>query len=121
MKKVDDYIKRKIEDGSLDQGEYELIKEKAKVVSKIIEYRNKHNLTQKQLGDKIGVSQQYISKIEEGDFHNLEDVDALLHPIGYTLKLNVEPWSGFKKLLKVHNGFEKYAWATEGSRKKKKR
>lgn len=38
-----------------------------KVISLIREYREKKNLTQKELADKIGTDQTFISKIEIGE------------------------------------------------------
>lgn len=89
MKKVDIHIKEKIKKNPDLKSHYDLIKQKAKVVKKIIEYRNKHNLSQTQFAKELGVTQQYISKIEEGEFSNLETVESLLYHIGYRLKLEV--------------------------------
>jgi len=89
VKKVDDYIKGKIKKDSELKSRYDLIKQKAKVVKKIIDYRNKHQLSQTQLAKKLNVTQQYISKIEEGNFSNLKTVENLLYHIGYSLKLAV--------------------------------
>jgi transcriptional regulator with XRE-family HTH domain len=89
MKKVDDYIKDKIKKDPGLVLRHELTKQKVKVVQKIIEYRNEHKLTQAQLAKKLNVTQQYISKIEEGDFSNLASVENLLYRIGYRLQLEV--------------------------------
>ncbi|MBA3066202.1 helix-turn-helix domain-containing protein [bacterium] len=89
MKKVDDYIKRKMKKDSELESRYDLIKQKAKVVQKIIEYRNKHQLSQAKLAKELNVTQQYISKIEEGNFSNLKTVENLLFHIGYRLRLAV--------------------------------
>ena len=61
------------------------------VVKEIIEYRIRHNVSQAQLAEQIGVTQQYISKIEEGEFSNLDTIENVLHHIGYRLKLEVVP------------------------------
>ena len=74
MKKVDDYIK-----------------EKAVVVKKIIEYRIQQDLSQLQLAEEIGVTQEDVSKIEEGEFFNLNTIENILHHIGYRLKLGAVP------------------------------
>lgn len=89
MRKVDDYIKEKMENDPDFESRYDLITQKVKVVKKIIEYRDRHNLSQAQLAKELGVSRQYISQIEEGEFSNLETVEHLLHHIGYRLKLEV--------------------------------
>ncbi|MBU0693621.1 MAG: helix-turn-helix domain-containing protein [Candidatus Omnitrophica bacterium] len=44
---------------------------------------------------QLGVTQQYISKIEEGEFFNLETAENLLNHIGYHLKLVV---------VRIHSG-----------------
>lgn len=91
MRKVDDYIKEKIKRNPDFEARYDLIMEKAAVVKEIIEYRIRHNLSQAQLAKEIDVTQQYISKIEEGEFSNLDTIDDILRHIGYRLKLEVVP------------------------------
>lgn len=89
MKKVDDYIKDKIKKDPEFALRHELTKQKVKVAQKIVEYRIKHKLSQAQLAEKLNVTQQYISKIEEGNFSNLRSVENLLYPMGYKLQLGV--------------------------------
>ncbi len=91
MKEVDKYIKDKIEANPDLKARYDLISEKADVVTKIIKYRDQHNLSQTQLARKIGVSPQYISKIEEGEFTNLKTVDKILNYMGFVLQLRAIP------------------------------
>ena len=91
MRKVDDYIKEKMKKDPGFKERYDLIREKAAVVKEIIEYRIRHNVSQAQLASQIGVTQQYISKIEEGEFSNLDTIENVLHHIGYRLKLEVVP------------------------------
>jgi len=91
MRKVDDYIKEKIKRNPDFKARYDLLMEKAAVVKKIIGYRIRHKLSQEQLAEEIGVTQQYISKIEEGEFSNLDAIENILEHIGYRLKLEVVP------------------------------
>ena len=91
MRKVDDYIKEKIKRNPDFKVRYDLLMEKAAVVKKIIAYRIRHKLSQEQLAEEIGVTQQYISKIEEGEFSNLDTIENVLEHIGYRLKLEVVP------------------------------
>ena len=91
MRKVDDYIKEKIKKDPDFAARYDLIKEKVVVVKEIIGYRIRHKLSQAQLAKEIGVTQQYISKIEEGEFSNLDTIENVLGHIGYRLKLEVVP------------------------------
>ena len=91
MKKVDDYIKEKLKKNPDFKARYNLLTEKAAVVKKIIEYRLRHKLSQEQLAEEIGVTQQYISKIEDGEFSNLDAIENILEHIGYRLRLAVVP------------------------------
>jgi len=91
MRKVDDYIKEKMKKDPGFKERYNLIREKTAVVKEIIGYRIRHNVSQAQLAEQIGVTQQYISKIEEGEFSNLDTIENVLHHIGYRLKLEVVP------------------------------
>ena len=91
MRKVDDYIKEKIKRNPDFKARYDLLMEKVAVVKKIIAYRIRHKLSQEQLAEEIGVTQQYISKIEEGEFSNLDAIENILEHIGYRLRLEVVP------------------------------
>lgn len=70
---------------------YELEEQKLDIVKQIIAYRIKHNLTQGGLAKKADVSQQYISKIENGDFSNIMTLEKILLFIGLTIKFTVVP------------------------------
>jgi len=48
------------------QKNLEDIKVKYLIIKELIIYKNKNNLSQKQLGDKLGFTQQYVSKIIKG-------------------------------------------------------
>lgn len=89
--KVKEHIAEKLKKDPGFKERYNLILQKAEIAKKIIGYRIKHNLTQAELADELGVSQQYISKIEEGHFSTLDMVENVLSHIGYRLKLKVEP------------------------------
>ncbi len=91
MRKVDDYIKEKIKRNPDFKARYDLLMEKVVVVKKIIAYRIRHKLSQEQLAKELGVTQQYISKIEEGEFSNLDAIENILEHIGYMLRLEVIP------------------------------
>lgn len=98
MKKVQEHIDEKLKDGSEFKERYNLILQKVEVAKKIIGYRIKHNLTQRQLADELGVTQQYISKIEEGNFSTLDAVGHILFKMGYRLRLKVESNKAIPKL-----------------------
>ncbi len=65
---------------------YELDSIKTEIALKIIKYRIKHRLTQGQLAKKVGVSQQQISHIEDGDFSSFQTIQKILLAIGYKIK-----------------------------------
>ncbi|MBC8474086.1 MAG: helix-turn-helix domain-containing protein [Candidatus Omnitrophica bacterium] len=90
MKKIQNHINEKLKKDPEFNERYNLILQKLEIAKKIIEYRIKHNLTQKELADELNASQQYISKIEEGAFSTLDAVDHILFKIGYRLILKVE-------------------------------
>ena len=90
LKSVDEHFREKSKDPRLREL-FGLEKEKAKIVSLIIKYRADHHLNQSQLARKVGVSQQYISKLEEGDFSNLATIQKVLLALGYHVALQAIP------------------------------
>ena len=67
------------------------LEQKLKIVKHIIGYRIKNNLTQTDLAKKIGVTQQHISKIENGEFSSMSTLEKVLLSIGYTVKIRAMP------------------------------
>lgn len=70
---------------------YDLEFQKLEIVKHIVDYRVKHNLGQGNLAKKVGVSQQHISKIENGEFSNVTTLSKVLLAIGYAVRLQVIP------------------------------
>ncbi len=70
---------------------YDLELQKLEIVKHIVDYRIKHNLGQGELARKVGVSQQHISKIENGEFSNVATLSNVLRAIGYAVRLQVIP------------------------------
>ena len=70
---------------------YELEEQKLQIVKRIVDYRMKHNISQKQFADKAGVTQQHISKIEKGEFSSVTTLEKVLIFIGYTVKIQAVP------------------------------
>lgn len=85
MKSVRQHLQEKLKDVHFKEV-YELDQLKFALIKPIVEYRIKNNLTQKQLADEVGVTQQYISKIENGVFSDMEMVAEILHHIGLQIK-----------------------------------
>jgi DNA-binding XRE family transcriptional regulator len=90
LKSVDEHLREKCKDPGF-RGMLQLEEEKAKIASLIVRYRADHHMNQVQLARKVGVTQQYISKIEEGDFSNLSTVWRILRALGYRIFLRVSP------------------------------
>ena len=88
--KVEDHLKELLKD-PLFRELYALDTVKFELIKKILRYRIKHRLTQRQLAKKVGVSQQQISKIEEGEFSKLATIQKLLRAIGYHLAVAAVP------------------------------
>ena len=87
---------------------YELDQQKLTVVKRIIAYRIKHNLTQGQLAGHVGVTQQHISKIENGEFSSVATLEKVLLAIGYSVRIQAVPLSGktrnrLNKILSKHS------------------
>jgi DNA-binding XRE family transcriptional regulator len=87
---VKDHLKEELKDPHFKEL-YELHQQKLAVVKKIVDYRVKHDLSQGELAQKVGVSQQYISRIETGDFCTVEVLEKVLTAIGYAVRMQVVP------------------------------
>lgn len=90
MKSVNEHLKEKLKDSYFKE-QYELDQQKLQIVKPIIEYRIQHNFSQGELADKIGVTQQHISKIENGEFSSIATLEKVLLFIGFTVKLTAVP------------------------------
>jgi DNA-binding XRE family transcriptional regulator len=90
LRKVRDLLKEDLKDPHFKEL-YELDQQKLAVVKMIVAYRVKHDLTQGQFAHKIGMTQQYISKIENGDFSSVAALEKVLLAIGYMVKMTVVP------------------------------
>jgi len=66
---------------------YELEQQKYAIVKKIIDYRIKKNVSQADLAKAAGVSQQHISKIENGEFSSIVTLEKVLLHIGMTVRM----------------------------------
>ena len=90
LESVDKHLKEKLKDPYFKEL-YELEEQKLGIVKHVIDYRIKHDLNQKALADRIGVTQQHISKIESGDFASVMTLEKVLLAIGYTVQLRAIP------------------------------
>ena len=88
--KVEDHLNEKLKDPYFKEL-YELEDQKLQIVKRIVAYRVKNELSQKQLADKAGVSQQHISNIENGVFSDLATVSKVLLLIGQKVQIRTVP------------------------------
>lgn len=89
---VDRHLERKLGD-PLFRELYELEMQKAQITRLLIAERIKRKLTQGQLARKLGVSQQQISKIENGNFTDLKVVQKVLLTLGHSIRVVAVPLS----------------------------
>ncbi len=92
MNSVNAHLKEKLRNPYFKEL-HELEEQKLWIVKRIVAYRIQHKLNQKQLAEKVGVTQQHISKIESGDFANVMTLEKVLLAIGYTVRLRLVPLS----------------------------
>jgi len=107
MKKVRDHLKKKLRDPYFKEL-YDLEVQKMRIVEHIINYRISNRLSQKKLADCVGVTQQFVSKIENGDFSNILTLEKVLLFIGLTIRLETKPLpkkirSNIQKKIKEDN------------------
>ncbi len=88
--KVAEHLKEKLKDPYFREL-YELEEQKLAIVKRIIAYRIREKLSQAQLAERAGISQQHISKIENGEFSNIATLEKILLFIGFTVKLKAVP------------------------------
>ena len=79
---------------------HELDMEKAEIAKKIVRYRIENNLTQEQLAGKLSISQQQISKVENGDFSSISTLAKILLALGYFIRINTYKLS-FKRAAQL--------------------
>ncbi len=105
IERVEEHLKEKLKDPYFKEL-YELEEQKLDIVKRIVAYRIKHDLAQKDLAKKANVSQQHISKIESGDFSSIITLEKILLFIGLTIKLTVVPLGQNAKRIiarKIHS------------------
>lgn len=101
--KVSDHLKEKIKDPYFKEL-YELEAQKFAIIEKIVDYRIKKGITQSDLAKEVGVTQQQISKVENGEFSSVITLEKILLAIGMTVQIKAVP---IKKNGKVSRLAEK--------------
>ncbi len=69
----------------------ELDEEKLKVAKVIVGERIRRGFSQAVLARRLGVTQQQVSKLENGDFDNLATLQRVLTILGYQVKVSAIP------------------------------
>lgn len=87
-KTVNQHLKEKLNDPYFKEL-YELEQQKYDIVKKIVEYRIKKKISQSELAKEARVSQQHISKIENGEFSSIMTLEKVLLHIGMTVRIKV--------------------------------
>jgi transcriptional regulator with XRE-family HTH domain len=90
MREVNKHLEEKLRDPYFKEL-YELEEQKLNIVKRIIDYRIRNKLSQAQLAKRVGVTQQHISKIENGEFSSIVTLEKVLLFIGFTVKFEVVP------------------------------
>ncbi|MBZ0165535.1 MAG: helix-turn-helix domain-containing protein [Candidatus Omnitrophica bacterium] len=100
---VDKHLREKLKDPYFKEL-YELEQQKYVIVRKIVDYRIKNKISQAGLARDVGVSQQHISKIENGEFSSILTLEKVLLYIGMTVRIKaVELAPEVKKRLAARN------------------
>ena len=90
LQRVDEHLKEKLRDPYFREL-HELEEQKISIVKRIIEHRIKKSLSQKDFAKQVGVTQQHISKIENGEFSNISTLERVLLFIGLTVRMSAVP------------------------------
>lgn len=88
LKSVKEHLEQKLRDPYFKEL-YELEQERMKIAKFFIDYRIKNNLTQEELAKKLGITQQYVSKLEEGIFSNIREVAKILLVMGFKIEFRI--------------------------------
>lgn len=68
--KYEDFLEEQLSDEEF-RNEYNKIEEQFTIAMEVIALRQKHNLTQKELAERVGTSQPAIARLESGNYRNL--------------------------------------------------
>ena len=90
LKAVEEHLREKQRHPSFRELQ-ELDEEKLKVAKVIIGERIHRRLSQTALARRLGVTQQQVSKLENGDFNNLGTLQKVLSVLGYHVRVSAIP------------------------------
>src|SRR5438093_621002 len=69
------------------EAEVQLEAAKLELAEHLVEYREKKDMTQRQLAERLGIRQQVVAKIENGSNITLETLIKFLNVLGIVLKV----------------------------------
>lgn len=91
MKTINDMLEKQLEDDEFRK-EYEAIQPEMDIIKALVDARNSLNLTQKELAERTGINQAYISKIENGTRNpSINLLKRLADGMGMVLKIEFIP------------------------------
>jgi len=90
LKRVEDHLREKRRHPAFRELQ-ELDEEKLKVAKVIVGARIHRRLSQVALARRLGVTQQQVSKLENGDFDNLATLQKVLSLLGYQVRVSAVP------------------------------
>ncbi|MBI4597117.1 MAG: helix-turn-helix transcriptional regulator [Candidatus Omnitrophica bacterium] len=90
LKSVEEHLQEKRRHPSFRELQ-ELDEEKLKVANVIINERVRQKLSQTTLARRLGVTQQQVSKLENGEFDNLATLQKVLSILGYHVRVSAVP------------------------------
>ncbi|MCK4912469.1 MAG: helix-turn-helix transcriptional regulator [Candidatus Omnitrophica bacterium] len=103
MKSVKKHLNAKMKDVGFKE-HYKLDLVKLQFIKPIIAYRIKHKLNQTALAKRVRISQQQISKIENGDFSSFDAVIKVLFAIGIEItKVQTQEKANSRKHISSKN------------------
>ena len=88
LARVQEHLREKLHDPQFKES-YAVELFKAQVAKEVVQVRMKEGLTQEELADKVGVSQQEISKIENGEFQQIKTVVRVLIALNHRITVSV--------------------------------
>ena len=72
------------------QKEYEKLRPRYEVISKLIELRKEQNITQAELAKRVGTQKSNISRLESGNYNpSLDFLIKVVHSLGKELEIQI--------------------------------
>lgn len=102
LKRIDAHLREELKDEKFKKI-FELERAKVSLAQRIAEIRQEENLKQKDLANRLHVSQQFISQIETGQEKNLtvETLLKIAKSLGRALKISFPKASGQDSYFKI--------------------